>query len=359
MAWDKYDSIASAMGVSRDVAKAISDYSNKSSSSGAGNSGGGGSSGSPGGTSGKSLTPSSSSPSSSSSYGYTPGQTLTNQQALDILGQQWNATTDPVLRNTLHNQANAIRQSMGLVAGVDYNPVSGASLTNKSSLIPSPMLPPIEEQRQIVPELIKMIPQFEPYQFQEFQYTPPNYSITADPSQTTFIPTTKAKDRWAQEQSFNADQAYKQYASNLGAYQQGYQQYQDILERARWEETAALEKARLEAERIAAEEKARQDAERWQKEYELEKRKVDYQTSKPYSTASSGGGGSATEKTSINQRATQQAIAQVWSYNSPEEAITAYKVYGPDMAAQGVDLSKVWNELKKRWPNHDLFMSDY
>jgi hypothetical protein len=313
-----------------------------------------------GGSDSKSLAPSSSNSGGGGSYGgYTPGTSLTNQQALDYLGQQWNATTDPVLRNTLHNQANAIRQSMGLVAGVDYDPVSGASLTSKPSLAPSPMFPPIEEQRQVIPDLMNLVPQFEPYQFQEFQYTPPNYSITADPSQTTFIPTTKAKDRWAQEQSFNADQAYKQYASNLGAYQQGYQQYQDILERARWEETAALEKARLEAERIAAEEKARQDAERWQKEYELEKRKVDYQTSKPYSTASSGGGGSATEKTSINQRATQQAIAQVWSYNSPEEAITAYKVYGPDMAAQGVDLSKVWNELKKRWPNHDLFMYDY
>ena len=50
---------------------------------------------------------------------------------------------------------------------------------------------------------------------------------------------------------------------------------------------------------------------------------------------SGGGGGSGSGKTSINQRATQQAMSQVWSYNSPEEAVTAYSYYGPYMAAQG------------------------
>ncbi|MFA7175174.1 MAG: hypothetical protein WC340_17505, partial [Kiritimatiellia bacterium] len=71
----------------------------------------------------------------------------------------------------------------------------------------------------------------------------------------------------------------------------------------------------------------------------------------------SGGGGSASASTptTINQRATQQAVAQVWAYGTPEEAVTAYGHYGPDMAAQGVDLSKVWNELKKRWPDYKAF----
>ena len=72
----------------------------------------------------------------------------------------------------------------------------------------------------------------------------------------------------------------------------------------------------------------------------------------------SGGGGSASTPTTINQRATQQAVAQVWAYGTPEEAVTAYGHYGPDMAAQGVDLSKVWNELKKRWPDYKAFQKE-
>jgi hypothetical protein len=69
----------------------------------------------------------------------------------------------------------------------------------------------------------------------------------------------------------------------------------------------------------------------------------------------SGGSGGGSGSTSINQRATQQAISQVWSYNSPEEAVTAYSYYGPSMATQGVDLSKVWTEMQKRWPNYKAF----
>ena len=68
---------------------------------------------------------------------------------------------------------------------------------------------------------------------------------------------------------------------------------------------------------------------------------------------SSGSSGGNTP-TTINQRATQQ----VWSYNTPEEAVTAYGYYGPDMAAAGVDLSKVWNELKKRWPDYKAFQKE-
>jgi len=78
---------------------------------------------------------------------------------------------------------------------------------------------------------------------------------------------------------------------------------------------------------------------------------------------SSGGGSSGTTKTptSIDQRATQRAISQVWSYGSPEEAIAAYKYYGADMATDGVDLSKVWAEMVKRWPTYEAFrkMEDY
>ena len=72
----------------------------------------------------------------------------------------------------------------------------------------------------------------------------------------------------------------------------------------------------------------------------------------------SGSSGSSSTPSSLNNRATQQAVAQVWAYNTPEEAVTAYGYYGPDMAAQGVDLSKVWNEIKKRWPDYKAFKTE-
>lgn len=72
----------------------------------------------------------------------------------------------------------------------------------------------------------------------------------------------------------------------------------------------------------------------------------------------SSGGSSSSSSSSLNSRATQAAVAQVWQYNTPEEAVTAYGYYGPDMASQGVDLSKVWTELKKRWPNYKAFTGE-
>lgn len=83
----------------------------------------------------------------------------------------------------------------------------------------------------------------------------------------------------------------------------------------------------------------------------------------PYGGGGSSGGGSggsssSSSSSSLNSRATQAAVAQVWQYNTPEEAVTAYGYYGPDMASQGVDLSKVWTELKKRWPDYKAFTGE-
>lgn len=60
-------------------------------------------------------------------------------------------------------------------------------------------------------------------------------------------------------------------------------------------------------------------------------------------------------ETSINHRATQSAVAGVWDYDTPEEALEAYGYYAGDMAANGVDLSKVWGEMIRRWPNYSAF----
>lgn len=41
------------------------------------------------------------------------------------LGKQWMKATDPEVRKSLHEQANAIRAKAGLKAGKDYNKDSG------------------------------------------------------------------------------------------------------------------------------------------------------------------------------------------------------------------------------------------
>lgn len=110
----------------------------------------------------------------------------------------------------------------------------------KTSLIPAIIEQP---KTPLIPEVPK-IPEYIPYQPKEFQATTPNYSISADPSKTSFIPTARAKDRWLQQEQMNADNAYKQYTSQFGAYQQTYKQQQDAI-------TNALAQKELETKTIA------------------------------------------------------------------------------------------------------------
>lgn len=138
-------------------------------------------------------------------------------QAQSALGN-WGAAS------SAHDWANQVRDAGGL--GGTYNTLDGSPLIadTRNSIIPQ-----IPEKK---PNLIPQIPQYTPYQPQEFQYTPPNYSISADPSKTSFIPTARAKDRWLQQEQMNAENAYKQYTSQFGAYQQGYNEQQDALSNA-------------------------------------------------------------------------------------------------------------------------------
>jgi hypothetical protein len=82
---------------------------------------------------------------------------------------------------------------------------------------------------------------------------------------------------------------------------------------------------------------------------ELEQQQVNYTTSKPYSTGSSGSSGSG-DKTSAT--ATNNAIAGIYDYDTPEEAVGALSQYGATMASQGVDISKVQAAIKARWPEY-------
>jgi len=152
-------------------------------------------------------------------------------QAQAALGN-WDAA------NSAHLWANQVRDTGGL-AGT-YNTLDGSPLSNPT--------PKVEEKTPLIPDVPKVtlpeLPVYQPYQQQEFQYTPPNYSISTDPSKTSFIPTTRAKDRWLQQEQMNAENAYKQYTSQFGAYQQTYKQQQDAI-------TNALAQKELETKTIA------------------------------------------------------------------------------------------------------------
>ena len=151
-------------------------------------------------------------------------------QAQSELGN-WGAAS------SAHDWANQVRDAGGL--GGTYNTLDGSPLLPTSVAPPPPVPKPLPQLPQL-----PQIPQYTPYQPQEFQYTPPNYSISADPSKTSFIPTARAKDRWLQQEQMNADNAYKQYTSQFGAYQQTYKQQQDAI-------TNALAQKELETKTIA------------------------------------------------------------------------------------------------------------
>lgn len=194
------------------------------------------------------------------------------------LWQQKMAAGDIAGAENIHQQANQYRNSLGLVPGVDYDVISGASL---KSLTPTPIakadLLPSNPVAQITAMLddIKMpqAPVYTPYQQQAFSYTAPSYSITANPADTSFIPTAKAKDRWQQQEQANADEAYKGYSSQYNAYQQGYKATQDAIANALsllpFSEMTAAQKATIEQQQA-------QDA----LQYEIDKAKAEIEAGK-------------------------------------------------------------------------------
>lgn len=170
------------------------------------------------------------------------------------------------------------------------------------------------------------VPTYKPYEYQEFQYESPNYSITSDASKTSFMPTSKAKDRWLQGQESNAANVYKDYLAQLSGYQQNYTQQRDLV-------ADALAQAELEQQKnqsaaaaltSAAEQKRLDDAaalDKWYKEQLVanETAKTNYDISKPYSTGSSSGSKSSGSLTStqINAAASNYISQNLSSYKRP------------------------------------------
>ena len=219
--------------------------------------------------------------------------------------------------NSAHDWANQVRNASGQVAGVNYNPINGSSITTNTTQ--TPLIPTVPEKPIIplIPPLPEKIPEYVAYQPKEFQATTPNYSISADPSKTSFIPTTRARDRWAQQEQDNALNAYKQYASQFGAYQQGYGEQQDALANAfkqkELETRTIAEQA--EAAMKAADAKLKAENTAWERDFEERKLAADLEYRNATLATRGSGGNSGGGSSSGGGLTTAQEIASLKAMN--------------------------------------------
>ena len=65
-----------------------------------------------------------------------PQASLSPQQQISQLGQDWQNTTDPTIRAQLNARANDLRTQLGRSGGVDYNPVTGGAVQAGTGLAP-------------------------------------------------------------------------------------------------------------------------------------------------------------------------------------------------------------------------------
>ena len=211
------------------------------------------------------------------------------ERAKSVYNQKM-AAGDITGANAAHTWANQIRDKLGQVAGTDYDPVTGASVTPKQT-----NLELIQSLIPKLPELTTTLPEYEPYSYQKFKFTPPDYSITSDPDNTSFLPTASAKDRWLQEQQAKADQSYKSYTADADNWAKNYQVNADQIanlasllpyDTLTAAQQATIDQAKAEAEAAAAQ--AQVEAERWAAEFGLKQRETDYATGKPYYNPDSG-----------------------------------------------------------------------
>ena len=194
-----------------------------------------------------------------------------------------------------HAWANQIRDAMGMKAGLDYDSVTGGKMDSSSLLPQQTNIEKIQDLMLQLPKLTKKLPEYNPYKYEEFEFNAPNYSITKDASGTSFLPTASAKNRWLQEQQAKADQKYKSYTADADNWKNTYQvnadQIANMLSLLPYDTLTAAQQATIDQAKASAKAAAAQaqlEAERWAAEFDLEKRKTDYATGKPYYDPTSG-----------------------------------------------------------------------
>ena len=177
-------------------------------------------------------------------------------------------------------------------------------------------------------------------------YQKPDYSIipvaqkgvaaTANPNDTSFVPTSQYNDRVAQQKEAINAQAYNVYNANMGTYNAGQnasqQQMSNLANLLPYSTNTLAQNADITSNAASAAEAKRQ----FDLTYGLDKRQVDYALNKPYYAPSSGGsssgsggsssGGSASSGGSTATSTLYGAMAK--SGNALVYLTTHYKDYG-------------------------------
>lgn len=183
---------------------------------------------------------------SSGSYAPTiPTGSLTPQQQISQLGQDWQNTTDPTIRAQLNARANDLRTQLGLVAGVDYNPATGGAVQAGTGLAPvggaTNLLGGGYQQQaatdplQAITNLINSMGQNKAptYQVPDYASIIPapvkGVAATARAGDTTFVPTARYNDRALQYRQEADNNAYNTYNANLAGYNANQGTIQDQL----------------------------------------------------------------------------------------------------------------------------------
>lgn len=267
--------------------------------------------------------------------------------------------------NSYHQQANQYRNKLGLIAGVDYDPATGANLRTTAQAIN----PATQTQQTGLQQVINMI---NTKQQQQQQVVPPVYpqpdysaiipaptqgvSATADPSQTTFIPTARYNDRVQQAKAQADAQAAQVFNANMDIYNSNraaqQQQISNLVSLLPYTETTATQKAELENQKAAAALDAQiqaQKAEQWQKEYDQKQAQIEADAAyKQAALAAKKTGGSAPkptkEPTTINQRNTQAVIAKLLPHNATGRK-NLFNKHSAYWAQNGVDITAVMDAL--------------
>lgn len=176
-------------------------------------------------------------------YGTTGGRDAANAEIARAqeVWKQKTAAGDTVGATAAHRWANQIRDALGMQAGINYNPLTGATLTPLNNIQQPRSLTP--QQQEIIPNAIPSIfpelppmpqlqvPEYKPYEPKPFQ-NPNRISITSD-GNDVYSPTISGLNAWNNQQNQMAQQYldnYKQnYSSAIDIYNSNMDAYNSLI----------------------------------------------------------------------------------------------------------------------------------
>jgi len=230
---------------------------------------------------------------------------------------------------------------------------SAAGNIRKPSLTPEIVQPSLVSMAQMQP---LQAPAYTPYQYQEYQQKNPGYSVTANPNETSFVPTARALERWNALQQNNAENAYKDYTTQYNNYAQAINQQQNAvaaaLEQAKFDQQTTYQNALI----ANAQDEEKRQAEQAAAQLALDQKKYDLSASKTGSSGNTKGALTEWQKYQIEQDqkpktsvATTGFLARVLKFKNASYAKEFIRANAITAGNDGVDLSYIEDQAKKHY----------